>query len=269
VNRPAPSLYKRPIPLDPALHRGRRISPLADYSIARDLHAVYITATEFPQAGLEFPLLFVETGRHDAVGRPTMSTIALLGLTHGENLQVDGTRWDARYIPAFIRRYPFSTAAMPGASGINVLVDESWSGFSESAGEPLFGEGDAPAPALQRAMDFLERFELEVERTRAFCERVAALGVLKEMKADATLPDGQKISVDGFHAIDEDKLHALPDSTVLELWRSGMLALMQVHLISLANIRHLVNKKAVRLQAQPDAAARLEALAAAAAKASP
>ena len=249
MSRPAPSLYQRSIALDPALHRERRISPLSDFSIARDLHAVFVTATEFPQAVLEYPVVFVETGRHDTAGRPMLSPVALLGLTHGENLHVEGSRWEARYIPAYIRRYPFSTASVPGAAGINVLVDEAWSGFSDHASEPLFEAGDAPAPALKRVMDFLDRFELETERTQAFCERVVTLGVLKEMKADATLPDGQKLSVDGFHAVDEEKLRALPEATVIELWRTGLLMLIQAHLLSLANIRHLVNRKAVRVQA--------------------
>jgi hypothetical protein len=257
LSRPAPSLYRRSVALDPALHRSRKISPLTDFSIARDLHVVFVTATEFPQAALEFAIVFVEAGRHDAAGRPMMSPAALLGLTHGENLHVEGTRWEARYIPAYIRRYPFSTASLPGAPGINVLVDEAWSGFSDHGAEPLFEAGDAAAPALKRVIDFLERFELETERTQAFCERLVMLGVLKEMKADATLPNGQTLSVDGFYAVDEEKMRALPDATLLELWRSGLLMLMQAHLLSLANIRHLVNKKAARLQAagRPDTAA--------------
>ena len=250
MNRAAPSLYHRPVPLDPAQHLKRRIVPLADYSIARELHAVHITATEFPQAALEFPIVFVETGNSDGAGRPEMTPAALLGLSHGENLYVDGGRWDARYIPASIRRYPFLTATLPGADGVNVLVDDAWIGFGEHAGEPLFEADATPAPALRRAMDFLERYAHEAERTRAFCERLRRLGVLKEMKAEATLPNGQSISVDGFHTVDEDRLRAFPDDTVLELWRNGMLMLIQLHLVSLANIRHLVNRKAVRVAAQ-------------------
>ncbi len=257
MNRPAPSLYRRPIALDPAVHRGYKVVPLADYSIARDLHAVFITATEFPQAALEFPIVFVATGAKDAAGRPAMAPAALLGLSHGENLYVDGSRWDARYIPAYIRRYPFMTAALPGADSVNVLVDDAWSGFGAQAGEPLFEADDKPAPALRRAMDFLERYEHEAERTRTFCERLVRLGVLKEMKADATLPNGETISVDGFHTVDEEKLRAFPDETVLELWRSGVLMLIQVHLVSIVNIRHLVNRKAARVAAKglPDTAA--------------
>ncbi len=183
-----------------------------------------------------------------------MTPAALLGLSHGENLYVERSRWDARYIPAYIRRYPFLTAALPGSDGINVLVDEAWSGFGEQAGEPLFEADDTPAPALRRAMDFLERYEHEAERTRAFCERLGRLGVLKEMKADATLPNGESISVDGFHTVDEERLRAFPDDTVLELWRNGMLMLIQMHLVSIVNIRHLVNRKAARVAAdgRPD-----------------
>ena len=236
--------------LDPALHRHRRISPLTDFRVAADLHAVFITATEFPQAGLELPLLFVATGDDDDHGRPAMSTVALLGLAAGENLQLgEGGRWTGRYIPAYIRRYPFASAAEAGASGLAMLVDDSWPGFAEAGAEPLFDADDQPAPALQRARDFLERFELEADRTRAFCERVVALDVLKEMKAEATLPNGRRIAIDGFHAIDEDRMHALPDATVVELYRTGLLMLMQLHLASLANIRHLVNRKAERLEA--------------------
>jgi hypothetical protein len=250
LKRAAPSLYRRPIALDPAQHLSKKLLPLVDFSIARELHAVHITATEFPQAALEFPIVFVETGASDGAGRPVMTPAALLGLSHGENLYVDGGRWDARYIPAYIRRYPFLTATLPGANGVNVLVDEAWSGFGEHAGEPLFEADATPAPALRRTMDFLERYEHEAERTRAFCERLRRLGVLKEMKADATLPNGEKVSVDGFHTVDEARLRAFPDDTVLELWRNGMLMLIQVHLLSIVNIRHLVNRKAVRVAAQ-------------------
>lgn len=249
MNRAAPSLYRRPVALDPALHRGRKVLPLTDFSIARELHAVPITATEFPHAALEFPIVFVDAGSRDSSGRPMMTPAALLGLRHGENLYVDRDRWDARYIPAYIRRYPFLTANLPGSGGVNVLVDEAWSGFGEKAGEPLFEEGDAPAPALRRMMDFLERYEHEAERTRSFCERLGRLGILKEMKADATLPNGESISVDGFHTIDEARLRAFPDDTVLELWRTGVLMLLQMHLVSIVNIRHLVNRKATRVAA--------------------
>ena len=61
MSRAAPSIYRRPVALDPAVHRRHRLQRLTDFSIAREIHAVPVTATEFPHAALEFPIVFVAT----------------------------------------------------------------------------------------------------------------------------------------------------------------------------------------------------------------
>ena len=66
------------------------------------------------------------------------------------------------------------------------------------------------------------------------------------MRFDATLPDGNKMSVDGFLALDEEKLGALPDATVLDLHRTGVLALIHAHQISLGLMRALVERRLAR-----------------------
>lgn len=229
------ALYRNPVPIDPAQHRGLRLGTFSDFSVTRHMHAVYIAATEFPLAALDFTIVFVDLG-----GTP--SPIVLLGLAQNENLYLDGPRWDARYIPAFIRRYPFLPASVRGER-VAVLVDAAWEGISQTEGEPLFLENDQPAPALQRAVDFIQMFETEAQRTRAFCQRLAELKLLKAMQVDATLPSGRHMAVDGFMTVDEEKLKALPDATVIELHRNGMLGLLNLHLASLANMRHLVERK--------------------------
>jgi hypothetical protein len=245
------ALYREPELLDPARHRGLKMGTLADFSITKGMHGAFITVTEMPQAALEFPIVFIHSGERDASGRPTVSPIVLLGLAVNENLYVDGARWDARYIPAFIRRYPFLTATLRNAGATGVMVDRAWSGFSEQEGEALFEADDQPAPALQRAMEFLQMFETEAQRTRSFCARLAELDLLREMKADATLPKGETLSVDGFLVVDEEKLHKLAESVVIEAHRNGMLMLLHLHLASLANMRQMVERKARRAAAVP------------------
>ena len=242
------ALYVEPVWLDPASHRNKKIGELTDFSIAARMHAAALTATEFPQASVELPILFVMTGERDSMGRAVVSPIVLLGVVPGENLQVEGSRWDARYIPASIRRYPFFTSGTSNAAPARVFVDAAWSGFSDSLGEPLFEGEDQPAPTLLRVMDFLQRYETEAQRTRAFCSRVVELDLLKEMKADLTMGNGEVLTVDGFHAVDEEKVQALPDAVVLELHRNGMLMLLQLHLLSLTNMRHMVERKWRRVQ---------------------
>lgn len=247
------ALYRDPVLVDSVLHRHKKLLPLTDFSIAGGMHAVFITATEFPQAALDFPLVFINVGDAAAATeaeRTLLTPIALLGVSADENLHVDNGRWTGRYVPAFIRRFPFIAAAVDGADAPGVFIDGGWPGFNDSAGEPLFTDQGKPAETLTRAMEFLERFEQEAQRTRQFCARLAELDLLKKMQADATLPTGDVVLVDGFLAVDETKLLALPDAVVLELHRNGMLTLLHAHLMSLANLRYLVQRKAERVAAK-------------------
>lgn len=240
------ALYRAPELLDPVRHGALRISALQDWSIARHMHAVYLAATELPQAALEYPVLFVHSGERDAAGRATVSPVALLGLSQGENLFVDGTRWQARYQPAFLRRYPFLTGRAAGDPAPGVMIDTAWSGLSPTVGEALFDAQGWPAPALQQRLALLERFEAEALRTRQFCTQLLELALLKPMQADATLPDGQTLTVDGFQIVDEERLRMLPERAVLELHRNGTLMLMHLHIASLANMPALIERKARR-----------------------
>lgn len=250
------ALYREPVLLDSALHRGKRLKPLTDFSITRNMHAVLLTATEFAHAALDLPIIFVHTGERLPSGKPMVSPVVLLGLSSHENLRLTPEgRWDARYIPAFIRRFPFLTAGVKGSHAPGVFVDAAWSGFNDAEGEPLFNAQGEPTETLQRALDFLQRFDEEQRRTRAFCQRVAELDILKEVQVDVNLPDAKKLTVNGFLTVDEEKLNQLPDATVVELHRSGMLMLMQVHLLSMNNLPALAERKAARQLASAAAAA--------------
>ena len=107
-----------------------------------------------------------------------------LGLVANENLQLNGTRWDARYVPAFIRRFPFLTAGVQGSAAPGVFVDAAWKGFSDTEGEALFDADGKPTEVLANAVQFLQRFDEEQQRTRLFCSRILELDLLKEMQAE-------------------------------------------------------------------------------------
>lgn len=236
----ASALFRAPEPLDPARHGALRIAPLRDYTIAARMHAVFVAASEIAEAALEYPIVFVQSGELDAAGAPVVSPVALLGLAQGENLYVQGGRWQARYVPAFLRRYPF----VSGRQG--PMIDLAWSGLSPLEGEPLYDEASRPTPTLTAALEFLVRFDAEARRTRAFTARLVELDLLQPLRAEATLPDGTTLTVEGFRVIDEERLRALPDAAVLELQRSGMLMLAHLQRASLARMRRLVELKAQR-----------------------
>jgi hypothetical protein len=259
------ALYREPVPLDSKLHRHKKLAVPKDLHATRNMHAVFIAAGEFPQACLEFPIVFVDTGQKLDSGKPLVSPVALLGVAANENLRLTPEgRWDTRYVPAFIRRFPFLTAGVEGVQAPGVFIDAAWSGFNDTQGEALFGDDGTPTPFLKEAIDFLQRFDAEQRRTRDFCARVAELDLLREMEADADLPGGGTIHIDGFMIVDEDKLGRLPEHELAGLHRSGMLMLMHAQLLSMGNMGPLMERKARMMMATSAAAAPGDASASAA-----
>ena len=241
-----PTLFAQPQALDRAQHRNLRLKSNATrYDRTAGMNALFITAVEFGDVCREYPIVFVDAGT-SAEGQREIAPMAVLGLQQGENLMLrpDGT-WAARYTPALLRGYPFGIAPVE-ADSYAVCIDAGAGGLSADEGERLFDDGGEPTALLNERRQFVEEVEREAQRTRMLGRRLLELDLLRSMRFDATLPDGQKLSVDGFLALDEEKLNALPDATVLDLHKNGVLALLNAHQISLGLMRALVEERVAR-----------------------
>jgi len=235
--------YEKPVLLDREKHKRLRVRPSSSFAFARKANSVYLAATEFAEAMKEFAIVFTRA----ADGKPV--SVAMLGLRSRENLFIDDEdKWDARYIPAFVRRYPFVLAQVAGDQ-LAVCIDEAYAGFNLKEGEALFDEKGANTPFLSNAADFLERYQREFTRTELFCQRIDQAGLLREMNARADLKDGRSFTVNGLYVVDEQKLLALPDAVALSLFRAGELGLIAMHLASLTNIQRLSDRLAERAPA--------------------
>jgi hypothetical protein len=232
--------YDKPVLLDRDRHRQRCVRPGSHFRFAAHANSLYVAAAEFGEAAREYAIVFTRGANGKVV------PVVVLGLRNRENLlvQEDGS-WDARYIPAFVRRYPFVLAELPGQA-LGVCIDEAYEGFSDSEGEPLFDAQGQETPFLRNAVEFLTQYQREYARTEAFCQRLDQAGLLMEMNARADLVDGRSFTVNGLLVVDEKKLLALPDATALGLFRSGELHLVSMHLVSLSNLKRLVDRLAQR-----------------------
>jgi len=230
--------YEKPALLDRDRHRRRRVLPSTSFAFARGANSLYVAGVEFAEAAREYAIVFTRPQGGRAV------PVVMLGLRSRENLFVDaGGHWTARYVPAFVRRYPFVLAEMPGQA-MAVCMDEAYPGLSETQGEALFDEQGRDTPFLQNALQFLGEYQREYTRTDAFCQRLEQAGLLTEMNARADLADGRSFTVSGLFVVDEKKLMALPDATALAMFRAGDLHLVSLHLASLSNMQGLVDKLA-------------------------
>ncbi|WP_422016845.1 SapC family protein [Roseateles sp.] len=239
-----PPMYGELLPLDREVHKNMKLDTTVPV-VRRlaDQNSVFLAAVEFGDACKEYPIVFVRAGNGDN-GKPVVAPLAVLGLKAGSNLFVDGDQWTGNYVPAYVRRYPFAMARLEeNTTNVAVCFDLKWPGFNDTTGEALFKDGQ-PTEFLTNARTFLENFEQESERTRLICNLLVELDLLQDMRFEATLSTGEKIDVEGFLALDEKKYAELPDDKVLQLHRNGLIALIELHRLSLTNMNRLVGRYA-------------------------
>ena len=94
-------IYETVVPLTFATHRHSSVEIGRSFAFSSKINSVPLTAIEFREAQADYPIVF-------AGNKEGVMPAVILGLREGENLYLssDG-KWDARYIPAFVRRYPF------------------------------------------------------------------------------------------------------------------------------------------------------------------
>lgn len=229
-----PLFYRHPVPLDIAEHAEWRLAP-GDLQFAAETPHVPIVAAEFAAAARDYPVVFAG---------PAATPVAILGLGR-QNLFVEAGRWatDA-YVPAYVRRYPFGFIPTNEAGRFALAIDAGSERIShgDGPGEPLF-EAEAPSSATHAALAFCDLFHSEAAVTQMFTDALREMALLIDRRADATLPDGRKLGLEGFQIIDRDAFHALADDIVIDWHRKGWLALVDQHLASLGRFTALLARQ--------------------------
>lgn len=228
-------LYERPEALHSAVHADLRFQPdQHSFANVESLHLVPLLVGEFPQAMVHYPIVFAG---------PERTPLAVMGLAAGQNLFVKDGKFEAgAYVPAYLRRYPF-TLAGAGTEQFVVCIDRAAPGFAESGeGEALFAGGE-PTEFTRNAIAFLDEFEVERRRTQAFVD-LAEASDLFEVKNTLLLSGEHKEHIADYFAISEEKLQALPDEALAELVKRGAMTVIDMHLASLQRWDQLIARRA-------------------------
>jgi len=242
-------IYEQAAPVNPQKHGNWSIKTGTDYSFAKNVNSVPLMAAEFPSAAGEYAIVF--TGSGDEV----MPSV-ILGLRDQQNLQVteDGA-WRAKYIPAFIRRYPFVFSSTDEGANFTLCIDEEFVGCNQDGvGERLFDSAGARTQYLENVLGFLREFQAQFMRTQVFCRKLKELDLLEPMQAQIAMGSAQPISLTGFMAVNRDKLKAVPGDKLAELAKTDELELLYTHLQSLRNFSPMAEVAAVIAGARGDTA---------------
>lgn len=233
-----PLFYKAIQPLHGAMHAAWHLKD-GDAGFAADTPFVPIVAGELAAAARDYPVVFAADSAQPVV---------ILGLERS-NLFVEEGRWSAgAYVPAYVRRYPFAFVRTAEPDGFALAIDAGSDRVVQSGpeGMPLFEEG-RPSALTNQALQFCSAFGNEVELTGLFTTALKDKELLIDRRADATLPDGRTLGLDGFQIVDAEKFAALEDETIVAWHRQGLLALIHHHLASLERFRALLDRQALRL----------------------
>ena len=231
-------IYEDAVPISTERHGEWSVKTGADYSYARGLNSVPLLAAEFIPAATEFAIIFAGEG-------DSIFPSVILGMRDGENSFVgEDNAWQGKYVPAFLRRYPFVFSRSEDGGTFTLCIDEEFNGFNqEGKGERLFDSEGARTQYLENVLKFTREYQAQFNRTMQFANRLRELELLEAAQARFQLPAGQSAALAGFQTINRDKLKALPGETLAEMARTDELELCYVHLQSLNNLTPMAQRQ--------------------------
>ena len=218
--------------LDSARHAALRVSAAPDAG----RHFVQLVAEEFLPAALHYPILLA---RHPETG--DLYAGALMGLVPDENLCLgpNGTLVD--YRPADLVRQGFYV------SGENIAIDVHHPALTPAEGATVFDADGGPAPALRRVQAALRQLHVGLPETEEFLRRLEEHKLIEPIDLNFQFDNGESLRLDSLYTVSLDALHALPDATVLTLFRAGDLQLVYAITGSVRHIPTLARRRNERL----------------------
>lgn len=200
--------------------------------------------TEFRSVQTHYPIVFRKNGDDDFI------PVALFGFEQHENLFLSDAGWDARYIPAMIKKEPFLIGTQgDDESPTRVLsIDMDSPRVNTEKGEALFGALGEMTAFLESHANMLEVIYDGHRQNKLFVKALLDQDLLESVTFDITLNDGSRNSLLGFYTINEEKIPALSAETLHLLNRNGMLMPMFMVLASTGNIQRLIDLKNARLK---------------------
>lgn len=230
-------IYERAVPVNKARHGGCGVKTSDNFNFAKDVNSLPLLAQEFRDAVREYPIVFA--GAEDKI-----MPAVLLGFGEHENLFVDASgKWDAKYIPAFARRYPYVFSTSDDGQTLTLCIDEEYSGFNQDGeGERLFSDDGEQTPYLKKVLEFQTEFQRLFARTQIFCKNLYELGLLDPMQVQLKIGSDREMSIGGFMTVNRDRLKEIPADRLAQLAEVDELELIYLHLQSLYNVNDLARR---------------------------
>jgi hypothetical protein len=228
-------------------HKNLRVITRHSAQLGDDVGNVVVFPTEYRELQREYPLFF----RKDPNGDNYLS-VAMLGFAQDENLYLDSTGWNARYLPAVIARGPFLIGFQESQVDGElrklpvIHVDLDHPRVSETEGEALFLPLGGNTPYLQGMAAVLDRIHRGLELSKDMFAAFSALDLIDPVKLEIKLTPDETHNLLGYHTVNAEKLRALDAPALAGLHKAGFLESAYLVIGSLNNVQKLVDRKLLR-----------------------
>jgi hypothetical protein len=235
--------------LNNVAHKDLRVATHFGPEFGDALGMVPAYATEFAELQREYPIFFrrdPDSGGYQAV--------ALLGFSAGENLFLDGRRWNASYIPGHISRGPFSIGfqeqQVEGELRREpvIHIDVEHARVTAGKGEAIFMPHGGNSPYLEHVTGILRGIRDGIEAGNTMFSQLDALGLIQPVSLDVRLDEEVGVNLKGLHGIDRERLQSLDAEPLHRLNAAGWLEGAYLVLASMQNMRRLMAEKQRRLR---------------------
>ena len=189
---------------------------------------------EFRNVQAHYPIVFAKSNEGN------FTPLALFGFHEGQNLFLQGDRWDAHYVPLMIQRQPFLIGNAPNGKVVHIDLDSPR--VSRSEGEAIFREHGGNTEFLERVSGVLGMLHEGIEATPAFTAALLEHNLLESFVLDMQFQDGAQHRFAGFYAIQEERLGKLDAAALGRLHERGYLQPIYMAIASFSNFRGLIDR---------------------------
>jgi len=213
-----PLFFKEPVPLNAVEHLAATYIAPPSYEFAAKTNSVPVAIAEFEQLAVNYPIVFSSTDQ------PTCTPIAVLGHKDNENNFVNnkGTWTIGKYIPAYVRRYPFVFAE--NEENLILCIESEYIG-EPGEGQNLFESNSEQSQIIKTALDFCKDYQAAMLQTADFIAFLKTNNLLVDQQVNIDMGNGEAFSLGGFSIINRDLYNELEDdkdSTISSAYRSAM-----------------------------------------------
>jgi len=220
------------VALNNLVHRTVRVQAEPAAKFGDNQRFVQVVVTEFSLLVTHYPILFSKDADTGA-----FFCGAMLGIDEGENLFLKEGKGHEGYRPLNLQRAPFFV------SGEDLAIDLDHARIAAHEGQVLFNADGQPTPYLESIKAAFQQLKPGIEMTKRFTETLLKLNLLEPVDIVLGFDDGSKRNLVDLYTVNQEVLRALPDASVIELFRRGYLQLIYLLIASLKQIPLLAKKK--------------------------